>query len=74
MTAHTALAAVIDQIVAERSFVPLSTGQAVLTAVAATTQHRAHSNNTCVQAFLLREVPMGVARERNEKYPTCAIT
>ena len=39
MASHTAPAAVSDQIMTERYFAHLSTGQAVHTAIAATTQH-----------------------------------
>ena len=39
MTSHTAPAAVSDLVMAERSSMHLSTGHAVHTAIAATTQH-----------------------------------
>ena len=75
MDCHTAPAAVSDQIVAKRSLMHLSTGQAVHTAIAATAQHWAHTAiiRVCKVSSSGKCLCMGVAQERNEN-PTCAIT
>ena len=75
MACHTAPAAVSDQIVAKRSLMHLSTGQAVHTAIAATAQHWAHTAiiRVCKVSSSGKCLCMGVAQERNEN-PTCAIT
>ena len=75
MTCHATPSAASDRIVDQRSFMHLSTGQAVRTAMTATTQHWTHSNHTSVQGWPLREVPMyGSGTRTKGKHPTYAIT